>query len=282
MAAGMVVTDLDRTLLRVDRGFNEADLTALESAAGKGFLRVLATGRSLFSFRRSVELELPLDFIVFSTGAGVLEVASGELVRVVNLDAGRTRRAARFLHTLGIDFAVHDPLPHNHRFSYHPPDPGHPDHLQRIENYRGHCEPLPADPEALGESSQLLAVVAPETGEELLPRIRQALGAGFNVVRTTSPLDHATMWIEVFPAEVSKSQGLAWLAASVGLGPEQAMVVGNDWNDVDMLEWAGAPYVVANAPAPLRERFPNVASCEEAGVAQAIADWTARRAGRPA
>jgi len=276
MARGMVVTDLDRTLLRPDRGFNEVDLAALEAAAGQGFLRVLATGRSLFSFRRSVELELPLDFIVFSTGAGVLDMHSGDLIRIVNLDEERTRQAARFLHTLEVDFAVHDPLPENHRFGYHPPDGNHPDHLQRIENYRGHCEPLPADPDALGESSQLLAVVEPELGEELLPQIRSSLGPGFNVVRTTSPLDHRTMWIEVFPAEVSKSQGLAWLAAREGLGPEQVMVVGNDWNDLDMLEWAGAPYVVANAPAPLRERFPTVASCEEGGVAEAIRDWTRR------
>ncbi len=278
MAVGMVVTDLDRTLLRPDRDFNEVDLAALEAAAEQDLLRIIATGRSLFSYRRSVQRDLPLDFIVFSTGAGVLAVRSGELVRVVNLDAERTRQAARFLHTLDIDFAVHDPLPDNHRFGYHPPNGNHPDHLQRIENYRGHCEPLPDEPDDLGPSSQLLAVVEPDQGEEFLPRIREALGPGFNVVRTTSPLDHRTMWIEVFPAEVSKSQGLAWLAAREGLGPEQVMVVGNDWNDVDMLEWAGAPYVVANAPAPLRERFPTVASCEEAGVAEAIADWTGRRA----
>ncbi len=278
MAAGMVVTDLDRTLLRPDRDFNDVDLTALEEAAERDLLRVIATGRSLFSYRRSVQRDLPLDFIVFSTGAGVLEVHSGELVRVVNLDAERTRQAARFLHTLDIDFAVHDPLPDNHRFGYHPPNGSHPDHLQRIENYRGHCEPLPDDPGTLGESSQLLAVLEPDHGEELLPRIREALGEGFNVVRTTSPLDHRTMWIEVFPAEVSKSQGLAWLATREGLGPEQVMVVGNDWNDLDMLEWAGAPYVVANAPPALRERFPTVASCEEGGVAEAIADWTGRRA----
>ncbi len=277
MAARMVVTDLDGTLLRSDRGFNAVDLAALEETGRRGLLLVVATGRSLFSFRRSVQRELPQDYLVFSTGAGVLDVRSGELVRALNLDEERTRRAARFLQTLEIDFAVHEPLPDNHRFGYHPLSGNHPDHLQRIELYRGHCEPLPADTERLGGSSQLLAIVEPARGEALLPEIRSALGPGFNVVRTTSPLDHATMWIEVFPAEVSKGQGVAWLAAREGLGPEQVMVVGNDWNDLDMLEWAGAAYVVAGAPPELRARFPVVASNDEGGVAEAIARWSPSR-----
>jgi hydroxymethylpyrimidine pyrophosphatase-like HAD family hydrolase len=277
MAAGLVVTDLDGTLLRSDRTFNEADLEALERAGREGRRRVIATGRSLFSFRRSVARELPVDYIIFSTGGGVLDVRSGEIIRVRNLDGERTRAAARLLMTLGLDFAVHEPLPDNHRFNYHPVEATHPDHRQRIELYRGHCEPMTGPPEGLGESAQLIAIVEPSVGEGLLPRLRGALGERFNVVRTTSPLDHATMWIEVFPAEVSKGQGLAWLADREGVGPADVLVVGNDWNDLDMLEWAGSPFVVAGAPPELRARFPVVASHDEGGVAEAIARWSASR-----
>jgi len=49
--------------------------------------------------------------------------------------------------------------------------------------------------------------------------------------------------------------------------------VGNDFNDLDLLEWAQTRFVMANAPAELRERFPTVASNDSCGVAEAIARW---------
>jgi cytochrome c len=50
-----------------------------------------------------------------------------------------------------------------------------------------------------------------------------------------------------------------------------------------LLEWAQTRFVMANAPAELRERFPTVASNDACGVAEAIARWSAlAKPGRPA
>jgi hydroxymethylpyrimidine pyrophosphatase-like HAD family hydrolase len=49
--------------------------------------------------------------------------------------------------------------------------------------------------------------------------------------------------------------------------------VGNDFNDLDLLEWAQTRFVTANAPPELKERFPTVASNDRCGVAEAIARW---------
>jgi hydroxymethylpyrimidine pyrophosphatase-like HAD family hydrolase len=51
--------------------------------------------------------------------------------------------------------------------------------------------------------------------------------------------------------------------------------VGNDYNDLDLLEWAGSSFVVANAPPDLTDRFPTVASNDDCGVAEAITRWLA-------
>ena len=59
------------------------------------------------------------------------------------------------------------------------------------------------------------------------------------VIRTTSPLDHRSTWIEVFPREVSKSQAAAWLAARHGIRRGDVCAVGNDYNDRDLLEPRG-------------------------------------------
>ena len=81
--------------------------------------------------------------------------------------------------------------------------------------------------------------------------------------------------IEIFAPEVSKSGAAAWLAASCGIAREEVCAVGNDYNDEDLLSWAGRAYVVGNAPPALRSRFVTVADNDHGGVAEAAARWLA-------
>jgi hypothetical protein len=97
------------------------------------------------------------------------------------------------------------------------------------------------------------------------------------VIRTTSPLDHRSTWIEVFPADVSKSRTTGWLAGRLGVPRERTAAVGNDYNDLDLLEWAGMAFVTANSPHELKQRFPAVASNNDAGVSEAIERWLKQR-----
>ena len=41
------------------------------------------------------------------------------------------------------------------------------------------------------------------------------------------------------------------------------LAVGNDFNDLDLLHWAGKGYAVANSPDPIRALFPLVPSNDE-------------------
>ena len=93
------------------------------------------------------------------------------------------------------------------------------------------------------------------------------------VIRSTSPLDDRSTWIEIFPASVSKSRTTGWLAARLGIPQARTVSVGNDYNDLDLLDWSADRFVTANAPADLRERYPVVASHDEAGVSQAASLW---------
>jgi hypothetical protein len=54
--------------------------------------------------------------------------------------------------------------------------------------------------------------------------------------------------------------------------------LGNDYNDLDLLEWSAASFVVANAPDALRNRFAAVASNNKCGVAEAIDRWLDKKA----
>jgi hydroxymethylpyrimidine pyrophosphatase-like HAD family hydrolase len=80
-------------------------------------------------------------------------------------------------------------------------------------------------------------------------------------------------WLEVFPRHISKSQTSDWLVNLHQLQREQVLAVGNDYNDVDLLAWAGSACVVANAPSDLRQHYREVASHCQDGFSEAVEHW---------
>jgi hypothetical protein len=266
--AGLFVTDLDGTLLRSDRTFAAADLEALRHLGECGVVRVLATGRSLFSFEKVRTHDLPLDYLVFSTGAGLAELPSGRIVRAQSLDPAQVRRAYEVLRALGLDFMVQRPIPETHAFGFHASGRPNSDFDRRIALYERFAFPLDGDAAGFGPATQLVAILPPEGPPETLPEVRRLLPE-LTVIRTTSPLDHRSTWIEIFPASVSKGRTTGWLADRLGIPQARTVSVGNDYNDLDLLDWSATRFVTANAPADLRQRYPVVASHDEAGVSQA-------------
>jgi hydroxymethylpyrimidine pyrophosphatase-like HAD family hydrolase len=269
---GLFVTDLDGTLLRSDRTFAAADLEALRRLGECGVVRVLATGRSLFSFEKVRTPDLPLDYLVFSTGAGLAELPSGRIVRAQSLDPAEVRCACEVLRALGLDFMVQRPIPETHAFGFHASGRTNPDFDRRIALYARFAFPLDGDAAGFGPATQLVAILPPEGPPETLPEVRRLLPE-LTVIRTTSPLDHRSTWIEIFPASVSKSRTTGWLADRLGIPPARTASVGNDYNDLDLLDWSAERFVTANAPPDLRQRYPVVATNDDCGMSQAAGLW---------
>jgi hydroxymethylpyrimidine pyrophosphatase-like HAD family hydrolase len=270
-AAGIFITDLDGTLLRSDRSIAEPVLSCLRRLGELGIARVIATGRSLFSFNK-VAAGLPVDFVIFSTGAGVAGLPHGKILRSVSMETGDVRQAFEALSALELDFMVQRPIPDSHVFGYVVSNSSNPDFERRIALYSRFAFPWDGDIERFGPATQLVAIVPPGRAQEALASVRRKL-ASLTVIQTTSPLDGQSTWIEIFPAGVSKSLTAQWLASKLGASRHKALSVGNDFNDLDLLEWAETRFVVSNAPPELTRRFPVVASNNDDGVAEAIAIW---------
>jgi hypothetical protein len=270
----LFITDFDGTLARSDGTVDRADLLALEALGKSGILRVIATGRSLFSFQKAITYALPVDYLIFSTGAGVRCQKDGHLLRKVDLAEDAVENAVRVLLDLGVDFMIHHPIPENHRFVYHGCGTQNPDFAKRLAIYRDFSLPFDLGGAAFGRAAQLLAVIPPDSGERVFESIRARLH-GLSVVRTTSPLDRRSVWIEMFASGVSKGRTAAWLAERFGIHRDGVLSIGNDYNDLDLLEWSGTSYVVSNAPEDLRSRFQSVASNDRCGVAEAVERWLA-------
>ncbi|MGA8042592.1 MAG: Cof-type HAD-IIB family hydrolase [Terracidiphilus sp.] len=58
--------------------------------------------------------------------------------------------------------------------------------------------------------------------------------------------------LDLLPQGVSKGWALQRLAARLGIDRKETMAIGDNWNDVDMLEWAGQSIVMGNAAKELR------------------------------
>jgi Cof subfamily protein (haloacid dehalogenase superfamily) len=70
-------------------------------------------------------------------------------------------------------------------------------------------------------------------------------------IRTEYPARDLSI-LDLLPPGVSKGWALERLATRLGVDRQETMAIGDNWNDVDMLEWAGQGVMMGNAAAELR------------------------------
>jgi hypothetical protein len=69
--------------------------------------------------------------------------------------------------------------------------------------------------------------------------------------RTEYPARNLSI-LDILPAGCSKGAAILSLAATHAIDPAQILAIGDNWNDVSMLEIAGAAVLMANAPEDLK------------------------------
>jgi len=58
--------------------------------------------------------------------------------------------------------------------------------------------------------------------------------------------------LDLMPPGVTKGWALSRLAARLGIDRKETMAIGDNWNDLNMLEWVAQPVLMANASLELR------------------------------
>lgn len=265
----LFATDFDGTLFRSDRTLCGADLEALSELRARGVATVLATGRSPFSFQRAVGgVPLPFDWRIHSSGAGMIS-ANGEVVVNPGLSPGDVLAIREFLEGRCLDYSVQGPFPESHLL-YHGSISPHPDHARRRELYRGHVCHVG---ELAGQASQFLVYLEARGAADTEAGILEVLGPSFQIVKTTSPLDQSTLWIEIFPRGVHKGAAMLALAARLGIPRSGTAALGNDWNDELLLECAGTAFVVDGSPEGLAPGAIRVPGSDHQAVRHAALLW---------
>jgi HAD superfamily hydrolase (TIGR01484 family) len=263
----LVVTDLDGTLLSTCGKVSETDQKTLVELGSKEVVRAIATGRSPYSFEKVIPNDFPIDYLIFSSGAGTMNWKTKEILYTTELIPIEIQEITRKLITNSVDFMVHEPIPANHRFLFHATGNDNPDFYRRIEIYKNYCQPfIPGVPYDTC-ATQVLAVLPSCVNRYENLRV---LFSEQKVIRATSPLDGKSIWMEIFRKDVSKAYGINWLCNALKIGKAEVLTIGNDFNDLDMLQGFENSYVVANAPNELKNQFKAVKSNNESGFSDAV------------
>lgn len=274
----MVVSDLDGTILQDGRRISTFDLDTLREIGEKGIIRVIATGRSLYSARAVLQDDFPVDYLIFSSGAGIVGWREKRLLMKQSLTPDEVKTIVKLLLVLKCDFMVHDPVPYNHFFTYYTSHRDNPDFERRRILYSEFATELDIASYRYREACQIIAIEPNAYGGSMATRVRQLL-PGLKVIRTTSPLDRQSVWIEIFPSGVSKASASDWICRKHGINGKRVLGIGNDYNDLDLLSWAHTGILVGDAPEELKSMF--VAVGEKNGFSEAVSLWLRQRnAGR--
>ena len=92
-----IITDLDGTLLPRGGSISSGTLEAFRLAGNKGCIRIIATGRNLYSALKILPAGFPIDYLVFSSGAGTLRWSDRRLLSAHHLSMSETREIASYL-----------------------------------------------------------------------------------------------------------------------------------------------------------------------------------------
>lgn len=277
MGKRLFITDLDGTLMMDDKTIAARDWKALEKLRQNGVITAAATGRSVYLLEKilnTVELTecpgpFPIDYVLFSTGAGIMELPSSNIIFKKSLGLSDVRVITEYFDKNKLDYMIHREIPHTREFLYRSHGSPNPDFETRLAFHSKYGLPWEGEPHSLVSATQVLAVIPDGADMPGIETIKKDL-SDFSVIQATSPLDHRSAWIEVFHKEVSKSKAAAFLAKKLAIHSQDTIAVGNDYNDEDLLSWSGKGYVVENAPECLRQGYETVSSNNECGVAMAI------------
>ena len=288
MRITLLALDLDGTLLDSRGNISERNRLAIENAREQGVHVALVTGRR-FRDSRPVALELGLDVPLIShNGALTKHAATLQTVSVLPLPLAAAHEALRIGRRFGADALLSDDhqglgvLVYDHLRGDNSAAQKYVSWARRIhgeeeganavqqvgslEEYMDH-EPIHlAFSGGCGEMDQLEEILKTELG----PTVK---------ILGTKYLEQDFTLIDIVNPAASKGAGVAAAAAELGVIQEEIMAIGDNYNDLEMLLFAGTGVVMANAPLTLREiaGLHPTASNREDGVALAIEQFILNR-----
>jgi hydroxymethylpyrimidine pyrophosphatase-like HAD family hydrolase len=252
----LVALDIDGTLVDFDGVLPGSVRMAVRRIVDAGVPVVMSTGRSWMATQVVVEaLELPPALHVCSNGAVVVDYPPFELVRHVTFDPAPV--IDRVVEVTNAIIAVEE-IGKGYRVSRAFPDGelyGHTVH-ESIESLRSRpvSRVIVRDPD--GEDAEFLDLA-------------QRLG-----LHGVSYFVGWKCWLDIAPEGVDKAAGLDVVCERYGVSAADVLALGDGYNDIDMLRWAGRGVAMGGSPAEVLAAADHVTGYfADGGTAEELNRW---------
>lgn len=265
----LLVVDIDGTIAGKSNNIRETVKQAIFAAQSRGVQVAVATGRmyrSALRFHRDIGSNLPL---ISYQGAWIQDPASQKMLRHQPLSKQTALELLEHFQEphlrslLSVNFYINDQL-------YVPEITA----ATRLYAERSGIQPIAITDlrrDIPGEPTKVLALCEnPGVLDGLLSSMRERYTpAELYLTRSVATFFEATHPL------VNKGAAVQYIAEDLlGLQPENVMAIGDNFNDVEMISYAGVGVAMGNAPSEVKAGANWVApDVEEDGVAAAIAQF---------
>lgn len=252
----LVATDVDGTLLNSRREIPEPVRLAVQAAQASGITICLASGRYLNTLIPIAEMLGTNGPLVTCNGSYVQD-ADGNPVADHQVRDQSKEAILEYASLHGVHVNIYQPR----EVLVSKQDEWHDVYVQRTG---AACRYATATELRAARATKMIFIDSPERIQEHARHFGELQGQ-LDVSLTLSEPEY----LEFLPGGVTKGDGLRNLAEHLGLAREEIAAIGDFYNDLEMVEWAGFGGAVANAVPELRA-LANVvvASNDDGGLAE--------------
>ena len=274
MSVRLIALDIDGTLLDSASEVPVANRHAIEAAAEKGIEVALVTGRR-FDFALPIAMQIPCPLTMIVNNGALVKSKDG-VTHLKHLLPQQTARAVlEFIPQRRAGTAVVFDRPRANQVIYEEidwEDPRRKAYFLRNREFIAQVCPLEdcltEDPIQVMYSGSLGEMQSVHAALREAPKSLE-----FSLAMTF--YDHRDFgMVDVIRLNCSKGATLAEWTELRGFGREEVMAIGDNFNDREMLEFAGLPVVMANSVPELKVLgWRETLSNDEGGVAAAIREY---------
>lgn len=262
MAVKLIAIDLDDTLLDSGLKISVPCLQSIQAAQKKGVIVTLATGR-MYSSARPYAMDLKADVpLITYQGAVVKTSISEEILYYQPVPVKQAVEVMEFYKEEGVHYHTYfdDQLclqSLNNEGTFY----------ARMVGVEPHI--VPDLIQACRNGREALKIMAVIHDEKCLLKLQEALKVKYG--DTLSITSSKPYFLEVTNARGNKAEALKLVAEYYHIDQEDVLAVGDSYNDLSMIEWAGIGVAMQNAREVVKSAADYItASNEEHGVAEAI------------
>jgi len=252
----LVAVDIDGTLLpSTSQCISPRNAQALRAVQQAGITVAVATGRRTAFLTHLLEpLNLRADTPLITSNGAVTHTLSGDAIDSRCLEVPVAKALCTLLRPFGTMVITFN-RPGARELVVESLDGAHPEIGRWVRANRDSMEFVKPLECVFDKGEQPIQAMVSGS----LPRMREAeeaikagpWAAHCETARTEYPARDLSI-LDLLPPGVGKGWALERLAVRLGVGQKETMAIGDNWNDVGMLEWAGQPVLMGNAARELR------------------------------